>query len=135
MFISDNILFTNPTLFTTNLLIVINSVLNRWYYKTSRIFQWILWFIFAEKIDLCHAIIICAFFLITFLMIINLKSICVWNLQLYNLLSLTSEATLSATQFFKRSYKISLDYKRPCMLCLALQPGQKLGLILVEKWF
>ena len=46
--------------------------------------------------------------------------------------SLTSEATPSTTQFFKRSYKISnnLDYKCPWMLCLALQPGQKSGMIL-----
>ena len=27
------------------------------------------------------------------------------------------------------------DYKGPWILCLALQPGQKLGMIFVEKWF
>ena len=30
---------------------------------------------------------------------------------------------------------IILDYKGPWMLCLALQPGQNLGLNLAEKWF
>ena len=30
---------------------------------------------------------------------------------------------------------VILDYKRPWMLCLALKPGQKLGLILVESGF
>ena len=50
---------------------------------------------------------------------------------------LKSEATPSATQFFKMSYKLAiiLDYKLPWMLCLALQPGQKSGLIFLEKWF
>ena len=49
--------------------------------------------------------------------------------------SLTSEATPSATQFLKKKSAIILDYKRPWMLCLALKPGQKLGLILVESGF
>ena len=46
--------------------------------------------------------------------------------------SLTLKVTPSATQFFKGLTKLAviLDYKRPWMLCLALQPGQKSGMIL-----
>ena len=40
--------------------------------------------------------------------------------------SWTSEATPLATHSFTRSYKISLS---PLMLCIALQPCQKLGMI------
>ena len=49
-----------------------------------------------------------------------------------SLKSLTSEATPSATQFLKGHTKLAviLDYKRPWMLCLALQPGQKSDVIL-----
>ena len=46
--------------------------------------------------------------------------------------SWTSEATPLATHSFTRSYKISLS---PLMLCIALQPRQKLGMILVKFVF
>ena len=49
--------------------------------------------------------------------------------------SLTSEATPSATPFFKRAYKLAIlpDYKCPGLICLALPARQKFGLILVIK--
>ena len=43
--------------------------------------------------------------------------------------SWTSEATPSATHSFKKSYKISHP---PLMLCIALRPHQKLGMVLVK---
>ena len=45
--------------------------------------------------------------------------------------SLTSEATPSANPFFKRAYKTS----HPGLICLAMSPRQKFGLILVIKFF
>ena len=53
----------------------------------------------------------------------------------YRVEFLTSEETPSATQFFKRAaYKIS-HCRHPELLCLALPPHQKFGLILVIKIF
>ena len=55
----------------------------------------------------------------------------------YRVKSLTSEAIPSATQFFKRANtKLAIfpDYKHPGLICLALPPRQKFGLILVIKW-
>ena len=41
---------------------------------------------------------------------------------------------LEATIFANRSFKAILpDYRRPPMLCIALRPHQKLGMILVNK--
>ena len=49
--------------------------------------------------------------------------------------SLTSEATPSATQFFNGLTKLAIlpDYKHHGLLCIALPPRQKSGLILVKK--
>ena len=48
---------------------------------------------------------------------------------------LTSKAIPSATQFFKRAYKIShFPEKLPGLICLPLPPRQKFGLILAIKW-
>ena len=62
------------------------------------------------------------------------KRKCIWqsSFETFDLKSLASEATPSATQFSKGLTKLAiiLDYKRPWMLCLAFQPGQKLGMIL-----
>ena len=57
-------------------------------------------------------------------------------LKVHSLKSLTSEAIPSTTQFFKRLTKLAifLDYKPPGLICLALPPRQKFGLILVIKW-
>ena len=58
-----------------------------------------------------------------------------WLILISPLEFLISEATPSAIQFLKRAYKINHssrpDYKLPELLCLALPPRQKLGLILV----
>ena len=64
----------------------------------------------------------------------NIHSIYQEVMTLCVLKSLTSEAIPSATQFFKRAYKIFPDYKHPGLICLALPPRQKFGLILVIKW-
>ena len=47
---------------------------------------------------------------------------------------LTLEVTPSATPFFKRAY-ILPNYKCPGLICLALPPHQKFGLILAIKFF
>ena len=59
-----------------------------------------------------------------------------WHYKSSELVSWESEATPSATPFFKRAYKFSIfpDYERPGLICLALPPPQKFGLILVIKW-
>ena len=54
----------------------------------------------------------------------------IWWEQAYWVKSLLSEATPSATQFFKSKLAIILNHNCPWMFCLALQPGQKSGMIL-----
>ena len=67
----------------------------------------------------------------------------VWSLEIQRRIdqskcqvkSLTLKVTPSATQFFKGLTKLAviLDYKRPWVLCLALQSGQKSGMILPSE--
>ena len=55
----------------------------------------------------------------------------------YIVVSWESEATPSATPFFKRAYKLAIlpDYECPGLICLALLARRKFGLILVIKFF
>ena len=66
-----------------------------------------------------------------------LLGIMISNLLCWILVSWESEATPSATPFFKRASKLAIftNYKCPRLICLALPACQKFGLILVIKFF